>query len=55
MITLREASKEDWRRDRHNPTEDINTGCLQRIADAVETMALKNDDLISQINWHKRA
>lgn len=34
--------------------EDINTGCLQRIADAVEKMAESHDKLISSRDYFKR-
>lgn len=37
MATQREASKQNW--DSRNTVEDINSGSLQRIADATEKMA----------------
>lgn len=37
MSTLRQVSREDW--NSKNTILDIGTGCLQRIADALDAMA----------------
>lgn len=42
-MTQREASKKHW--NSNNTVEDINSGCLQRIADATEAMAKNYVDL----------
>lgn len=56
-MTQREASKQNW--DCRNTVEDINSGSLQRIADATEKMAgnyiaLQNDrDMYKR--WYDQA
>lgn len=50
-MNQREASRQNYTAT--NTTEDINSGCLQRIADATEKMALNYDKLISDRDWYK--
>ena len=45
-ITMRDASKKIW--TSANTVEHINCGSLQRIADAVELMARRYSDLITE-------
>jgi len=53
MSTFRAASKTEWSRD--NPTiEDIQLGCLQRIADATEHMAANWCELTEQRDRYRR-
>ena len=51
MATLRETSKGEFIREdcRVVETAAINTGCLQRIADAVEKMAIRYTELIDEL------
>lgn len=40
--------------NRESPTtEEINTGCLQRIARSTEAMAINYQKLINSRNWYK--
>lgn len=39
----------------HNNTwESLNTGCLQRIADAAEKMAVNHSQLLNSLDYYKR-
>jgi porphobilinogen deaminase len=51
--TFRNASKQDYRRaEAERPThEQINLGCMQRIADATELMAKDRSDLVKENKW----
>ena len=55
MANQREASKQNW--ESRNTVEDINSGSLQRIADAVEKMASNytrmEHDLALYKRWYK--
>lgn len=54
--SLREQSRIDWGHDidKAITLEQINTGALLRIADAVEKMAQSYDNLIRDRDWQKR-
>lgn len=52
MATFREASKQNW--NSSNSTEHINTGSLQRIADATEIMAQNFIQLQNDRDMYKR-
>lgn len=55
--TLRSGSKQDWgiqREDGKLLEIEIQVGCLQRIADAVEKMAHNHDDLLQDIYLLRR-
>jgi hypothetical protein len=52
MATNRELSKKDWQSD--NPMEGINSGSLQRIADATEKMAVNFVQLQNERDLYKR-
>lgn len=55
MATLREHSKILYSANTNTPSfEQINTGSLQRIADAVEKMASSWDGLIRDRDYYKR-
>ena len=60
MATLREASKKDFlepKEDAENAENDncdIDTGSLQRIADATEAMAKNHKDLIREKEMYER-
>jgi hypothetical protein len=45
--TFRKESARDWNRGTTQPTmQDIQVGCLQRIADATELMAKRHQELV---------
>lgn len=47
--TFRQASKEEWYPKNGNfPIEKLNTGSLQRIADALEVMTKSHSNLINE-------
>lgn len=51
----RDSSKEGWGCTDRQPTlEQINTGCLMRIADATEKMAQRHIELIEQRDRFER-
>lgn len=53
----REASRTNWGSERAGEglnLEQINTGCLLRIADAVELVSRNYSDLLSQVELYKR-
>lgn len=53
--SLREASKTNWVSTNESPTlEQINTGCLLRIADSVEKMALRHTELMRDRDYWER-
>jgi hypothetical protein len=52
--TLREISRQNFDNKFGNTSEWINTGSLQRIADAVEKMAQNYDELIQSRNDYKQ-
>ena len=55
MNTYREASKKDWRTRGGTATDpEIDTGSLQRIADACELMASDHGRLLSDVGYWKR-
>lgn len=50
----KKESKSNWGADSESLSlEQINTGCLQRIADATEAMAKNHNDLMSELQWAK--
>ena len=55
MATQREQSKKDW--ESRDTSEDLQLGCLQRIADATEKMASNyqrmENDLAMYKRWYK--
>lgn len=51
MANQREASKQNWTSS--DTIEDINSGCLQRIADATELIAKNYTQLLKDIESHK--
>lgn len=51
--TFRVKSRAEWAQDA-SPIEAINTGSLQRIADAVEKMAVRHTELINQRDYFER-
>ena len=54
--TYREASKQNWYPgDGVFPTEKINSGSLQRIADACELMAKNHKQLIEERDMYERS
>jgi hypothetical protein len=54
-MTLKDASKREYSiRDNTATHEEIRTGCLQRIADANETMAMNYLSLIRERDLYKR-
>jgi len=57
-MSLREASRRDWGSDASRSgtvilAEDIRTGALLRIADAVEKMAERHTELIRQRDYYE--
>ena len=48
-----EQSRRSWV-DATITRDSIKTGCLQRIADATETMAQNHDELQSRVKWLER-
>ena len=52
MATLREQGKRDWTANESIP--HIQTGALQRIADACELMAKNHVELIAERDKYKR-
>jgi hypothetical protein len=53
--TYREESRKDWYREEGLPTTDqLKLGCLQRIADATETMARRYSDLLYERDDYKK-
>jgi hypothetical protein len=53
MSTCRDASKENW--TSNGSIEHINAGSLQRIADAMEKVALNYDRIITEKRWAEEA
>lgn len=54
--SYKEESKINWGRntDEKISTEQIQLGAVLRIADAVEKVAVRYDDLITDRDWYKR-
>lgn len=55
--SYREESRKNWGKDSSNGNltlEQINTGCLLRIADAVELMAKRHKELIDSNEYLQR-
>ena len=52
MATMRESSKREWTSS--SLRDDINTGSLQRIADATEKMAVSHVELSDNLERYKR-
>lgn len=54
--SYRKESKKDWgtRNSDGLSLEQINTGCLLRIADASEAMAKNHQKLIDDLDYYKR-
>ena len=54
-MDLREASRDNYGPTGHTPRlDDINTGALQRIADATEKMAERYISLLNEVEWFRR-
>jgi len=54
-MNQREASQQNWgTRDLMPTQEQINTGCLQRIADAAELMAKNHAQLVRERDDYER-
>jgi uncharacterized protein YukE len=54
-VNHREASRQEWITSKDGPTrQEIDTGSLQRIADATEKMAENWDRLVQQRDTYKR-
>lgn len=53
MTTLIERSKSNFEVKQFT-FEEVQTGCLQRIADATEKMAQNYDSLIRDRDWYKK-
>jgi hypothetical protein len=51
MTTQHEDSRKNW--TSAGTLENINSGCLQRIADACELMAKSHDSLVRDRDWQK--
>lgn len=51
MANMRDASKQHF--ESSNSAVDINLGCAQRIADALEKMASSYDKLRESRDWYK--
>ena len=49
MATQREQSKKDW--ESRDTSEDLQLGCLQRIADASEKMASNYTQLQKDLDY----
>ena len=55
MSTFREISKKDWSTLSTLPThDDIQSGCMQRMADALELVAKRYSDLINEVESYKQ-
>ncbi len=52
MPTMKESSKKEW--TSADSIEHINTGSLQRIADACEKMAIRHTELIDRADKYER-
>lgn len=52
MPTLREISKANW--NGGSTIEEINSGSLQRIADAAEAMAKNYNTILSDLEFYKK-
>lgn len=52
MATQREQSKKDW--ESRDTSEDLQLGCLQRIADATEKMASNYQRMEKDLAMYKR-
>lgn len=52
MANQREHSKQNWLSS--GTVEEINSGCLQRIADATEAIAKNYNSLLNQVEALKR-
>jgi hypothetical protein len=52
MANTREDSRKNW--DSAGTREDINSGSLQRIADATELIAQRYSELIADVERYKR-
>lgn len=56
MTTLRQAGQSNWSTRGRVPTDiEVQTGCLQRIADATEAMAKRHVELIDERDGLRRA
>lgn len=58
MKTLRDQSRGNWHNQNGQigcPNDDIKTGALQRIADAIELMAKNYLELIEECDMYKRS
>lgn len=59
MSSFREESRKEWSRNSGATVEDLNLGCLQRIADATELMAREYARLVSDRDrferWYKES
>ena len=57
-INLRQASKVDWvtadQKGEYPGDTNIQLGCLMRIADATEKMALKYTQLEKDLEWYSK-
>lgn len=56
-MNQREASKQNWNlfTDGHPTIQEINSGSLQRIADATELMASNYTRLQNELQWMKES
>lgn len=55
--SFKEDSRQPWGYDgdkRTSTLEEVNTGCLQRIADATEVMAKNYLQMQSDLNYYKK-
>lgn len=52
-MALRELSKQQFSSNAKPSLEDINTGCLQRIADAIEVMSTSYSVIINDRNYYQ--
>ena len=53
MANIREQSRQNWNGD--GTIEAINSGSLQRIADATELMATKYRQMAKDLEWYTKA
>lgn len=54
--SYKDQSRKQWATDENAPThEQIQIGCLQRIADATEKMAVRHTELIQQRDSYERS
>lgn len=51
--SLKDKSRRNWSND-NNSNENIQLGCMLRIADATEKMAQRHTELIDQRDMYKR-